>query len=258
VVSSASAKTFVHTGSHWGLYDAEVEDGRVVGVRPFPKDPHPSRLIDAIPSAVHAASRIQQPMVRQGGVQILFHPVPWEFHPVHHPSYIDFFEEILAETTDPAQIESKFEQQYATDPWYVHLYRNSHAYHGVHPFYMWYWGAHALDHLGDVIFVGSNRRAVRRMGFRTASTFPDALEMATIGGWLVEAGTSTDAIYAFRHPLMREAVTAELSARFPALRIAGARPSLFRAADDHEHHAITPFTYASVAKLSHSRVPPPL
>ncbi len=35
-----------------------------------------------------------------------------------------------------------------------------------------------MDHLGDVIFVGADRRAVRRMGFRTASTFADALEMA--------------------------------------------------------------------------------
>jgi hypothetical protein len=124
-----------------------------------------------------------RPLVRPGGAMILFHPVPWEFHAVHHPSYIDFFEEVLAETTDPAQIEAKFEQQYAQDPWYIHLYRTSNAYHGVHPFYMWYWGAHALDHLGDVIFVGADRRAVRRMGFRTASTFADALEMAgeTVG-----------------------------------------------------------------------------
>ena len=125
-----------------------------------------------------------RPLVRPGGAMILFHPVPWEFHQVHHPSYIDFFEAVLAETTDPAAIESKFEEQYATDPWYVHLYRHSHAYHGVHPFYMWYWGAHAMDYLGDVIFVGADRKAVRRMGFRTASTFADALEMATetVGG----------------------------------------------------------------------------
>jgi hypothetical protein len=125
-----------------------------------------------------------RPLVRPGGAMILFHPTPWEFHAVHHPSYIDFFEEVLAETTDPAQLEAKFEQQYAQDPWYVHLYRTSHAYHGVHPFYMWYWGAHAMDHLGDVIFVGADRRAVARMGFRTASTFADALEMAreTVGG----------------------------------------------------------------------------
>src|SRR6266508_1989859 len=86
-------------------------------------------------------------LVWPGGDMVLHQPVPWEFHQVHHPSYVDFFEEVLAETTDPAQIEAKFEQQYAQDPWYTHLYRTSTAYHGVHPFYMWYWGAHAMDHL---------------------------------------------------------------------------------------------------------------
>ena len=120
-----------------------------------------------------------KPVVRKGGAMILFHPVPWEFHQLHHPSYVDFFDEVLSETTDPAEIEAKFEQQYAADPWYVHLYRTSYAYHGVHPFYMWYWGAHAMDHLGDVIFVGADRKAVRRMGFRTAGSFSDALEMAS-------------------------------------------------------------------------------
>ena len=38
----------------------------------------------------------------------------------------------------------EFEESFATDPWYIHLYRTGHAYHGVHPFYMWYWCAHAL------------------------------------------------------------------------------------------------------------------
>jgi hypothetical protein len=118
------------------------------------------------------------PLVRKGGVMIFTHPVAREFHPVHHPSYIDFFEEVLAETTDPAQIEQRFERAYAEDEWYRHLYRTSYAYHGVHPFYMWYWGAHALEHLGDVIFVGGDPAACRRMGFRRADTLRDALEMA--------------------------------------------------------------------------------
>jgi len=124
-----------------------------------------------------------KPLVRPGGAMILYHPVPWEFSQLHHPSYVDFFEEVLSESTDPATIEAKFEQQYATDPWYVHLYRTSYAYHGVHPFYMWYWGAHAMEHLGDVIWVGADRRTVGRMGFRAASTLQDALEMAggTVG-----------------------------------------------------------------------------
>jgi hypothetical protein len=120
-----------------------------------------------------------RPIVREGGVAILSHPTPWAFHPVHHPSYIDFFEEVLAETTDPIEIEKTYEERFATDEWYRHLYRTGHAYHGVHPFYMWYWGAHALEHLGRVIIVGGDPRSVRRLGFMPASTLDDALEMAT-------------------------------------------------------------------------------
>ena len=52
----------------------------------------------------------------------------------------------------------RFEEAFATDPWYIHLYRTGHAYHGVHPFYMWYWCAHALEHLGGVIIVGGDPR----------------------------------------------------------------------------------------------------
>jgi hypothetical protein len=120
-----------------------------------------------------------RPIVREGGVAILSHPTPWAFHPVHHPSYIDFFEEVLAETTDPIEIEKTYETRFATDDWYRHLYRTGHAYHGVHPFYMWYWGAHALEHLGSVIIVGGDPKAVRRLGFKPASTLDDALEMAS-------------------------------------------------------------------------------
>ncbi len=120
-----------------------------------------------------------KPVVREGGVLIMSHPCRTEFNPVHHPSYIDFFEEVLADTTDPLEIEARYEKQFAEDEWYKHLYRTSHAYHGVHPFYMWYWGSHALSHLGRVIVVGGEPKAVRRLGFHPASTMSDALEMAS-------------------------------------------------------------------------------
>jgi len=121
---------------------------------------------------------IGKPLVREGGALIVSHPTPWAFHAGHHPSYIDFFEQVLSETTDPVRMSEEFEESFATDPWYVHLYRTGHAYHGVHPFYMWYWCAHALEHLGKVIVVGGDPRAVRRMGFAPASTLDDALELA--------------------------------------------------------------------------------
>src|SRR6201995_2207508 len=130
------------------------------------------------------------------------HPTPWAFHPVHHPSYIDFFEQVLTETKDPLEMEKRFEKSFAEDEWYRHLYRTGYAYHGVHPFYMWYWGAHALEHLGAVIVVGGDPRAVRRLGFKSASTLRDALEMA--GDFVGRDPSNT---HMHGPPLLRAAVT---------------------------------------------------
>jgi biotin/methionine sulfoxide reductase len=57
---------WVRNHSHWGAFFAKVEDDRVVGVRPFERDPDPSALIEAIPASVHSPTRISAPMVRQG------------------------------------------------------------------------------------------------------------------------------------------------------------------------------------------------
>jgi len=120
-----------------------------------------------------------KPLVREGGVIIMTHPTYRDFHPVHHPSYIDFFEQVLADTTVPAEMSKKWEKQYAEDEWYRHLYRTGNAYHGVHPFYAWYWGAHGLQHAGKVVIVGGDPPTVRRLGFTPASTMDDAFEIAT-------------------------------------------------------------------------------
>ena len=52
--------------SHWGAFLAEVEDGRVVGAKPFARDPEPSPLIEAFPEAVYSKTRVMRPMVREG------------------------------------------------------------------------------------------------------------------------------------------------------------------------------------------------
>jgi hypothetical protein len=125
-----------------------------------------------------------KPVVRKGGVVIMEHPCRNEFDSVH-PSYIDFYEEVLADTTDQHEVQSRYEQRFAEDPWYRQLFRKSHAYHGVHPFYAWYWAAHALEHVEQVIVVGGERDVVHRLGFKAATTLEDALEMAedTVGRW---------------------------------------------------------------------------
>jgi len=102
-----------------------------------------------------------KPLVREGGVIIMTH------------------EQVLTETTVPSELEARFEKKFAEDEWYKHLYRTGNAYHGVHPFYMWYWGSHALQHCGKVIIVGGDAPTIRRLGFTPASTFNDALEIAS-------------------------------------------------------------------------------
>ena len=52
--------------SHWGAFNAVVEDGKVVGAVPFDFDPDPSPLIEAIPDSVHSPLRIGRPMIRSG------------------------------------------------------------------------------------------------------------------------------------------------------------------------------------------------
>ncbi|MGH7320147.1 MAG: molybdopterin guanine dinucleotide-containing S/N-oxide reductase [Candidatus Rokuibacteriota bacterium] len=52
--------------SHWGAFQAEVEDGAVVAVHPYRHDPDPSPLLENIPGSLRHRARIAQPMVRAG------------------------------------------------------------------------------------------------------------------------------------------------------------------------------------------------
>ncbi len=120
-----------------------------------------------------------RPLVRKGGVMIIDHPLTDEFQLVHHPSYYDFYRDLLPQTRDPKELEHRFEKSYAENSRYIDLYRHSYAYHGVHPFYMWYWGAHGIAHLGKVIVVNpKSHEAARRIGFDMAPSMNAAIGMA--------------------------------------------------------------------------------
>jgi len=121
-----------------------------------------------------------RPLVRKGGVMIIDHPLTEEFHRLHHPSYYDFYMDLLPQTRDPVELERRFEKSYAENERYIDLYRHSYAYHGVHPFFMWYWGAHGMAHLGKVIVVNpTSRTAAERLGFEIAPTLETAIGVAT-------------------------------------------------------------------------------
>jgi lactate racemase len=121
-----------------------------------------------------------KPLVKPGGTLIICHPLRDEFHPEHHPSYIEFFHRCLSETSDSLELEKQFEAEFAGNPTYIHMYRYGHAYHGVHPFYMWYWGEPGRQHCGRVIAAGCEQPEVAaRLGWESADTLDEAIAMAT-------------------------------------------------------------------------------
>jgi lactate racemase len=123
---------------------------------------------------------MRAPAVREGGVLVLMQPFLPGFHQRHHLPYIEFYEKVLPETRDPREMEIRFEEDFADRREYIEAYRDRFAYHGVHPFYVWYWGGLALRHLERVIVVGAaSRDVVERLGFEHAGSLREAWAMAS-------------------------------------------------------------------------------
>jgi hypothetical protein len=121
-----------------------------------------------------------KPLVKQGGTMIVCHPLRDEFHPEHHPSYVEFFHRCLADTRKGPELERRFEPEFARNPTYLHMYRYGHAYHGVHPFQVWSECEDARQHLNRVIVAGCEEPQVAaRLGWEAADTLEQAIAMAT-------------------------------------------------------------------------------
>lgn len=52
------------TGSHWGAMRARVYGGKVVEIKPFEQDQHPTDMLNGIQGLIYSPSRIRYPMVR--------------------------------------------------------------------------------------------------------------------------------------------------------------------------------------------------
>ena len=119
------------------------------------------------------------PVLQDGGTLIITHPLPDDFDQRIHPSYIEFFHRCLSETRDSFQLHRRFEKEFATNPTYIEMYRRGNAFHGAHPFYMWYWGDAGRSRVGNVICVGAEEPHVAKLlGWETAATLDDAVERA--------------------------------------------------------------------------------
>ncbi|MCC6533790.1 MAG: molybdopterin-dependent oxidoreductase [Burkholderiales bacterium] len=53
------------TSTHWGVYEVEVEAGKVKALKPFAHDPQPSPIGNSIPGALTSPTRVLRPAVRK-------------------------------------------------------------------------------------------------------------------------------------------------------------------------------------------------
>jgi len=59
------------------------------------------------------------------------------------------------------------------------MYRQGNAYHGAHPFFMWYWGYNGTKHVDKIIVAGAeNEHVPATLGWERAETMSDAVAMA--------------------------------------------------------------------------------
>ncbi len=59
-------KKRIVTSSYWGAGIAEVENGKLIGVRPHPDDPNPSRINDNWRDSLYGNARVRRPAIRKG------------------------------------------------------------------------------------------------------------------------------------------------------------------------------------------------
>ncbi|MCB9558604.1 MAG: DUF2088 domain-containing protein [Deltaproteobacteria bacterium] len=120
-----------------------------------------------------------KPLLKKDGVLIIAHPCYDDFDHQFHPSYIEFFHRLLPETRDAFTLRDKYELEFAHNPSYIEMYRRGNAYHGAHPFFMWYWGENGRQHVGKVIVAGAvNAHVPEILGWERADTMAEALAMA--------------------------------------------------------------------------------
>ncbi|CAL8969702.1 hypothetical protein TESS_TESS_01972 [Tessaracoccus sp. O5.2] len=161
------AQADVLVTSVWG---ASIDEGDPVG----------SPLSAAHHALVtRAGAHLGTSAVRDGGAVIAFHPLRRRFSNRRQSAAADFFATVLAATTDPAEIAATYEARAIDDEWYLDLYRKQFAEHPLRVFHEWYATARAAARLSDVIWVGGDRRSAALLGHRAASTYADALEIAS-------------------------------------------------------------------------------
>lgn len=119
------------------------------------------------------------PVVRQGGIAILTHPLQATFDSRRFAAYEEFYQKLLPQSTDPYYLWENHVEDFAHRPEFIHAYRYGHAYHGSHPFFMWNSTGIPRNYLGKIFFAGvRDVDSAKRLGFEAFATVEEAIAAA--------------------------------------------------------------------------------
>jgi nickel-dependent lactate racemase len=120
-----------------------------------------------------------KPLLSEGGVVILVSKCDGYIDPDKHPSYARALD-LFADAGSAEEFEKKYFEELYADESLLDRYRDEHAYHPVHPVWLFNENQYALDRAGAIIIAtGESADAPSLVGAEYAATFQDALARAT-------------------------------------------------------------------------------
>jgi lactate racemase len=119
-----------------------------------------------------------RPVLKPGGVLVLHYPLAAEFDSARQLCYFDFYNRVLGKLSGTEAVSEDIVKTFAGDHWYTQLYRNSYAYHGVHPLVLWRQCQQYMKQVEAVLVIGGNATVAERLGLRSLANLQDALEVA--------------------------------------------------------------------------------
>jgi hypothetical protein len=109
---------------------------------------------------------------------VLASPCPDTWDEVHHPSYREVWDRVLAESRDPDVILERFEEEFAHRPDYIEAYRHRFAFHPMHGI-MATFPLKRLRHAARVYVAHAEvPELVEHLGFIPTATVDDAIAQA--------------------------------------------------------------------------------
>jgi len=114
--------------------------------------------------------------LKKGGILIISNPAYDIFDSKQHPSYFDFFNDVLTKKPDIFNLKN-LEKTYLQNEKYMEKYRTNFAYHGTHALMAYYWGVLGLLNVGKVIVAGAkSKNTLKTLGYDYAKNLNDAIE----------------------------------------------------------------------------------